>query len=44
VTSAITTGSDVHNAGLHAAIVNLIKANYLTIIAELVKLNKLRRA
>ena len=44
VTGAITTGSDVHSKDLHSAIVDLIKANYLTIIAELVKLNKLRKA
>ena len=44
VTGAIATGSDVKSHDLHTAIVDLIKANYLTIIAELVKLNKLRKA
>ncbi len=44
VTGAIASGSDVNSNALHIAIVNLIKANYLTIIAELVKLNKLRKA
>jgi hypothetical protein len=44
VTEAITSGSDVNSNQLHTAIVDLIKANYLTIIAELVKLNKLRKA
>jgi hypothetical protein len=44
VTSTIASGSDVNSNDLHTAIVDLIKANYLTIIAELVKLNKLRKA
>jgi LysM repeat protein len=44
ITGAISTGSDVNNAALRSAIVNLIKANYMTILAELVKLKKLRLA
>jgi hypothetical protein len=44
VTGTIASGSDVNSNELHTAIVDLIKANYLTIIAELVKLNKLRKA
>jgi len=44
VTGAIDTGSDIHNADLQGAIVGLIKSNYLTIIAELVKLQKLKLA
>jgi hypothetical protein len=44
VTGAIASGSDVKNNELHTAVVDLIKANYLTIIAELVKLNKLQKA
>jgi hypothetical protein len=42
VAAAVASGSDVNDAGLRAAIVELIKANYLTIIAELVKLKKLK--
>jgi hypothetical protein len=44
VTGAIASGSDVNSNDLRTAIVDLIKANYLTIIAELVKLGKLRKA
>jgi len=44
VSGAITSGSDVNTNELQTAIVNLISANYLTIIAELVKLQKLRKA
>ena len=44
VTSAIDHGSDVHDAELRTAIVGLITSNYLTIIAELVKLQKLKLA
>src|SRR5262249_37716403 len=44
VTGAINSGSDVNNNDLRTAIVDLIKPNYLTITAEFVKLNKLRKA
>lgn len=44
VTGAISTGSDVNNSKLQTAVVDLIKGNYLTIIAELVKLKKLKKA
>ena len=44
VTEAVSHGSDAKDNTLHVAIVNLIKENYLTIIAELVKLKKLRVA
>jgi hypothetical protein len=44
VAATATSGSDVNNSGLRTATVDLIKANYLTIIAELVKLKKLKLA
>ena len=44
VTQAIDGGADINIAQLRAAIVDLIKGNYLTMLEELVKLNKLRKA
>jgi LysM repeat protein len=44
VASTVASGSDANDAGLRKAIVDLIKSNYLTILAELVKLNELKKA
>ena len=44
IANTAASGSDVNNSGLRTAIVDLVRANYLTIIAELVKLKKLKIA
>jgi hypothetical protein len=44
VTGAINNGADINNAELRNAVVGLITSNYITIIAELVKLQKLKLA
>ena len=44
VTGAIDSGADINNADLRNAVVGLITSNYITIIAELVKLQKLKLA
>lgn len=44
IVEAVKTGTDVNSADLKTAIVDLIKGNYMLIIAELVKRKKLRKA
>ena len=44
ITATVANGTDVQNNELRTAIIQILKANYLTIINELVKRNKLKRA
>jgi len=44
LTEQVTKGTDIASADLKQAVVNLIRTNYLLLIAELVKRKKLRKA